>query len=218
MRHIHLNIFIYNLVKVTLGHLLNLYKIFFEVIIAPEYEEEALNILKQRKNRIILVWKSQSIVQNRWQYRSLLNGVLAQEKDVVTETEKNLTFATELIASEQQKKDLLFAVKIVKHSKSNAIVLAKGGQLLASGIGQTSRVDALKQAIVKAKGFGFDLRGSVMASDAFFPFPDCVRIAGEEGVVSVVHPGGSINDKQSIDYCDKHSMSMAITGFRHFRH
>ncbi|HBJ77183.1 MAG TPA: bifunctional phosphoribosylaminoimidazolecarboxamide formyltransferase/IMP cyclohydrolase PurH, partial [Porphyromonadaceae bacterium] len=129
----------------------------------------------------------------------------------VTETEKNLTFATELIASEQQKKDLLFAVKIVKHSKSNAIVLAKGGQLLASGIGQTSRVDALKQAIVKAKGFGFDLRGSVMASDAFFPFPDCVRIAGEEGVVSVVHPGGSINDKQSIDYCDKHSMSMAIT-------
>ena len=190
--------------------------IFFEVIIAPTYDEEALEILKQKKNRIILLAKDLSVPAKR--YRSALNGILEQDVDSQTETSADIKIVTSDKPSEQQTEDLLFANKIVKHSKSNAIVLARDRQLLASGIGQTSRVDALKQAIEKARLFNFDLEGSVMASDAFFPFADCVEIADKAGVKAVIHPGGSIRDKESVDYCENHGMVMAITGFRHFRH
>ncbi len=152
------------------------------------------------------------------QYRSLLNGVLAQERDLKVETPEDLKTVTNQAPTAAEVEDLLFANKIVKNSKSNAIVLAKGKQLLASGVGQTSRVDALKQAIEKAKSFGFDLHGAVMASDAFFPFPDCVEIAGNEGITAVIQPGGSIKDQLSTDYCNEHGMTMVMTGFRHFKH
>ncbi|PIF01558.1 MAG: bifunctional phosphoribosylaminoimidazolecarboxamide formyltransferase/inosine monophosphate cyclohydrolase, partial [Paludibacter sp.] len=191
-------------------------KLFFEVIIAPDYDFDALEILTQKKNRIILVLKD--FKQNKKQYRSILNGVLVQDRDKKVEQEKDLTTVTEIEPTEQEIKDLLFANKIVKHSKSNAIVLAKNGQLIASGVGETSRVDALKHAIEKSKTFGFDLEGAVMASDAFFPFPDCVEIASVEGVKSVIQPGGSIKDQQSIDMCNQKKMSMVITGIRHFKH
>ncbi len=141
-----------------------------------------------------------------------------QDRDLKIETVEDLKQVTEKAITPEQAADLLFANKIVKNSKSNAIVLAKNGMLLASGVGQTSRVDALKQAIEKARSFGFDLHGAVMASDAFFPFPDCVEIAGEAGVTAVVHPGGSIRDQESVDYCNAHGIAMAITGFRHFKH
>lgn len=191
-------------------------KLFFEIIIAPSYSEEALAILKQKKNRIILVINDFEL-QDR-QFRSLLNGVLVQDRDVKTETEADLTSVTKRTATDQEIRDLLFANKVVKHSKSNTIVLAKDNQLVSSGVGQTSRVDALKQAITKARSFGFDLKGAVMASDAFFPFPDCVEIADAEGISAVVQPGGSVRDKESIDYCDVHDMVMVLTGIRHFKH
>ena len=191
-------------------------KIFFEVIIAPDYDVDALEILGEKKNRIILVRKPGELPKR--QFRSLLNGVLAQDRDLKTETPADLTTVTTKAPTAAEVEDMLFANKIVKNSKSNAIVLAKGKQLLASGVGQTSRVDALEQAIEKAKSFGFDLHGAVMASDAFFPFPDCVEIAGSEGVTAVIQPGGSIKDQLSFDYCNEHGIAMVTTGFRHFKH
>lgn len=191
-------------------------KIFFEVIIAPGYSDEALAVLKQKKNRIILLANDLSLPEMR--YRSALNGILEQQADMKTETPDDLDVVTTRKPTAEETADMLFANKIVKHSKSNAIVLAKGKQLMASGIGQTSRVDALRQAISKAESFGFSLKGASMASDAFFPFPDCVEIADKAGVEAVVHPGGSIRDKESVDYCENHGMTMAITGHRHFRH
>lgn len=191
-------------------------KIFFEVIIAPSYTDGALAILKEKKNRIILVNKNTKPSVKKM--RSLLGGVLIQERDTKVETEADLKVVTTKAPTEEQINDLLFANKLVKHSKSNAIVLAKDGMLLASGIGQTSRVDALKQAIAKAKSFNFDLNGAVMSSDAFFPFPDCVQIAHEAGITTVIHPGGSIRDNESVDYCNKNGIAMVMTGFRHFKH
>ena len=191
-------------------------KIFFEVIIAPDYDVDALEILGQKKNRIILVRKEQKLPKT--QFRSLLNGVLVQERDLNIETTADLKTVTNTIPTEQEISDMLIANKIVKNSKSNAIVLAKGKQLLASGVGQTSRVDALKQAIEKAKAFGFELEGAVMASDAFFPFPDCVEIAHKEGVKAVIQPGGSVRDQQTFDYCNEHGVAMVTTGIRHFKH
>lgn len=191
-------------------------KIFFEVIIAPSYSEGALAILTKKKNRIILIQRHP--LDTTVQYRSILNGALRQERDLHTETAADLTPATVEKPTDEQVADLLFANKIVKHSKSNAIVLAKGSQLVASGIGQTSRVDALKQAIAKALSFGFDLRGAVMASDAFFPFGDCVEIANQAGITAVIQPGGSIRDQESVDYCNAHGVAMVTTGIRHFKH
>jgi len=191
-------------------------KIFFEVIIAPSYTDQALEILKLKKNRIILVRKDIALPKN--QFRSILNGVLVQDKDLKLEVAEELKPVTKIIPTAEQVEDLLFANRLVKQSKSNTIVLAKGKQLIASGVGQTSRVDALKHAIEKARSFNFDLNGAVMASDAFFPFADCVEIAHREGINCVIQPGGSIRDKDSIDYCDQNGMSMVITGFRHFKH
>ncbi|MDR2138820.1 MAG: bifunctional phosphoribosylaminoimidazolecarboxamide formyltransferase/IMP cyclohydrolase [Tannerella sp.] len=191
-------------------------KIFFEVLIAPDYMTDALEVLAQKKNRIILLRK-QNGLQKR-QYRSLLNGVLLQDRDVSIQTAADLKPMTLKIPNGRETEDLLFANKLVKHSKSNAITLVKNKQLCASGIGQTSRVDALKQAIEKARSFRFDLNGAVMASDAFFPFADCVEIADNAGITAIVQPGGSINDKLSIEYCDAHGISMVRTGIRHFKH
>ena len=191
-------------------------KIFFEVIIAPAYEPEALAVLQQKKNRIILVQKSQLTTSR--QFRSVLNGALSQDRDLKVETPEDLRCVTVTPIPENQVADLLFANKIVKHSKSNAIVLARGCQLIASGVGQTSRVDALRQAIEKAHSFGFDLNGAVMASDAFFPFADCVEIAHKAGINAVVQPGGSVRDADSVAYCDANGIAMAMTGFRHFKH
>ena len=191
-------------------------KIFFEVVIAPDYDVDALEILGQKKNRIILVQKPFK-ASNR-QFRSLLNGVLVQDRDLYREKPEELKQVTEKAVTPAEVEDLLFANKIVKHSKSNAIVLAKNRQLCASGIGQTSRVDALRQAIEKARSFDFDLQGAVMASDAFFPFADCVEIAHEAGVTAVIQPGGSVRDNDSVEYCDKNGMAMVMTGIRHFKH
>ena len=191
-------------------------KIFFEVIIAPDYDMDALEILSQKKNRIVLVRKEVELPKR--QFRSVLNGVLVQDRDTKVETPADLTSVTDKKATEREVEDMLFANKIVKNSKSNSIVLAKNKQLVASGVGQTSRVDALKQAVEKAKSFGFDLHGAVMASDAFFPFADCVEIAGNEGITAVIQPGGSIRDKESFDYCNEHGMAMVTTGFRNFKH
>ncbi len=190
-------------------------KIFFEVIIAPEYSEDALAILTQKKNRIILRRKPCELAPAT--VRTILNGVLRQQRDTKVETADDLkVVAGELTPAKIE--DMLFANKIVKHSKSNAIVLARDGQLIASGVGQTSRVDALRHAIEKARSFEFDLKGATMASDAFFPFADCVEIAHEAGVDTVVQPGGSIRDTDSVNFCKEHGMTMAMTGFRHFRH
>ena len=191
-------------------------KIFFEVIIAPDYDVEAIEILTQKKNRIILVQKA--LIQPEKTFRNVLNGVLVQERDAKIETPADLTQVTKVAPTESEIEDMLFANKIVKQSKSNAIVLAKNKQLIASGVGQTSRVDALKHAIEKAGSFGFSLEGAVMASDAFFPFPDCVEIAHNAGVTAVIHPGGSIKDNLSVEYCDANEMAMVTTGFRHFKH
>lgn len=191
-------------------------KIFFEVSIAPGYDDDALEILKEKKNRIILVLKEMKLQDTS--YRTVLNGVILQDRDVKVETLTDLKVVTSTQPSDMEKQDLLFANKLVKHTKSNAIILAKNKQLLASGVGQTSRVDALNQAVEKAGNFKFDLQGSVMASDAFFPFPDCVEIADKAGVTAVIQPGGSIKDQDSIDYCDQHKMSMVTTGHRHFKH
>ena len=191
-------------------------KIFFEVVIAPDYDLEAIEILSQKKNRIILILKNNKLKDT--QVRTLLNGVLVQDKDTHTEIADDLKVVTEKAPTEQEIEDLIFANKIVKHTKSNAIVLAKNKQMCASGVGQTSRVDALQQAIEKAASFSFDLNGAVMASDAFFPFPDCVQIAAEAGVTAVIQPGGSINDVKSIDSCNENGLSMVTTGYRHFKH
>ena len=191
-------------------------KIFFEVIIAPDYDLEALEILSQKKNRIILILKENKMKTK--QFRSLLNGVLMQDKDIKTETTDDLKVVTDKTPTEQEIEDLLFANKIVKHTKSNAIVLAKNKQMCASGVGQTSRVDALEQAIEKAANFNFDLNGAVMASDAFFPFPDCVEIAAKAGISAVIQPGGSIKDQDSVDSCNNNGLSMVTTGYRHFKH
>ncbi|MBN1252929.1 MAG: bifunctional phosphoribosylaminoimidazolecarboxamide formyltransferase/IMP cyclohydrolase [Bacteroidales bacterium] len=191
-------------------------KLFFEVIIAPSYSNEALIILKSKKNRIIL--KKNNIELPKKQFRSLLNGVLVQDKDLKTEIKEDMKLVTVNSPKKEQYNDLAFANILVKHSKSNTIVLAKNKQLIASGVGQTSRIDALKQAIEKAKQFGFDLKGAVMASDAFFPFADSVEIANNEGINAVIQPGGSIKDQDSIDYCNKNNMSMVFTGIRHFKH
>ena len=191
-------------------------KLFFEVLIAPDYDKAALDLLMGKKNRIIL--KRKEVKLSSTQFKTLLNGVIEQDKDLKTETFEDLKTVTKRIPTEEEKRALLFANKIVKHTKSNTIVLAREGRLIASGVGQTSRVDALKQAIEKAKSFGFSLEGSVMASDAFFPFPDCVDIANQAGIKAVIQPGGSIKDQESIDFCDKNNMAMAITGIRHFKH
>lgn len=191
-------------------------KIFFEIIIAPAYEKNVAELLKSKKNRIILQFNFSALP--KIQFRTVLNGVLQQEKDTKTETREDLKPATVAVPDEREKEDLLFANILVKHTKSNAIVLAKNKQLIGSGTGQTSRVDALKQAIAKAREFGFDLNGAVMASDAFFPFPDCVEIAHREGINAVIQPGGSVNDKASVEYCNKNGVAMIITGFRHFKH
>ena len=194
-----------------------MHKIFFEVCIAPDYDEEALAVLHGKKTRIILRRKAFKMADPM--YRSVLNGVLVQDRDNVVPTAADMQQSvTSTPITAEQAEDLAFATILVKHTKSNAIVLAKGRQLYASGTGQTSRVDALRQAIAKAQSFGFDLRGAVMASDAFFPFPDCVEIAHQAGIVAVAHPGGSIHDQDSIDYCEKNHMGMAITGKRHFKH
>ena len=191
-------------------------KLFFEVFIAPDYTVEALEVLKSKKNLIVLIRKNGDLPQ--LQFKSVLNGTVLQNRDLKRETAEDLRPVTLILPDSQIIDDLLFANRLVKQSKSNTIVLAKGKQLLASGVGQTSRVDALKQAIEKAKSFGFDLNGAVMASDAFFPFPDCVEIANNEGIKSVIQPGGSIRDKLSVEFCDSHQMSMVVTGFRHFKH
>ncbi len=190
--------------------------LFCEVIIAPSYFEDALEILISKKNRIIL--KQKDLALPKQQFRTILNGVLLQDKDVKTEVAADLQPITAKLPTAEEIEDMLFANKIVKHTKSNTIVLAKGKQLLASGTGQTSRVDALRQAIHKAKSFDFELKGAVMASDAFFPFPDCVEIADESGISAVIQPGGSIKDQLSVDYCNEHGMAMVFTGNRHFKH
>ncbi len=191
-------------------------KLFFEIIIAPKYSGKALDILKQKKNRIILQRKE--TIKASISFRSLLNGVLWQERDNSIQTGEDMKPVTPRVPEPAETVDLVFANKIVKHSKSNAIVLAKNKQLCASGIGQTSRVDSLKQAIDKARSFGFDLNGAVMASDAYFPFGDCVEIANKAGISAVVQPGGSVRDKDSIDYCSSNGVAMVFTGVRHFKH
>ena len=193
-----------------------MHSLFFEVLIAPSFDEDALELLKGKKNRILLKQKIQ--IEGTKQIKTLLNGIIEQDKDLQTESKADFKVVTKLAPSEDEKDALVFAAKICKHTKSNTIVLSNKDQLFASGVGQTSRVDALKQAIEKAKSFGFDLKGAVMASDAFFPFPDCVEIASKEGISAVVQPGGSIKDQESIDFCDAHGMSMVLTGVRHFKH
>ena len=193
-----------------------MHKIFFEVVIAPDYEPEALQILEGKKNRIIL--RTAQARPSAMKFRSMLSGVLVQERDAFKESPEDLRQVTKEAPTPRQIEDMLFANIIVKHSKSNAIVLAKDRKLIASGIGQTSRVDALKQAIEKARSFGFSLDGAVMASDAFFPFSDCVEIADKAGIKAVIHPGGSIRDNESVDYCNAHGMAMVMTGHRHFKH
>ena len=191
-------------------------KLFCEVVIAPGFEESAIKLLKSKKNRILLVLKNTDL--NDQQLRTCLNGVLTQDKDTLTDSATDFKTCTEKSPNKSEIKDLEFASKICKHTKSNTIVLAKNLQLISSGTGQTSRVDALKQAIEKSNNFKFDLNNSVMASDAFFPFPDCVEIAHKSGISSVIQPGGSIKDDLSIEYCNKNNISMVLTGTRHFKH
>ncbi len=202
--------------KVDKETALELNKLFFEVLIAPEYDMEGLGTLNSKKNRIIL--RQKQAIPQLPQFKTLLGGVLMQDGDYNTETAENLKTVTQKQPSETEIQALLFANKICKHTKSNVIILAKPNQLLASGVGQTSRVDALKQAIEKAKTFNFDLKGAVMASDAFFPFPDCVEIAYNAGITAVIQPGGSIKDQDSVDFCDKNNIAMVMTGIRHFKH
>ena len=193
-----------------------IHQLFCEVVIAPSYAGDALDILKGKKNRIILIQNEVKLPETI--VRTCLNGVLVQDKDFKTDAVSDLSYATNTKPSEQELEDLLFASKLCKHTKSNTIVLAKNKQLCASGTGQTSRVDALNQAIHKAGTFNFDLNGAVMASDAFFPFPDCVEIADKAGIKSVIQPGGSIKDQLSVDYCNENGLSMVMTGTRHFKH
>ncbi len=193
-----------------------MHSLFFEILIAPSFDPEAMEILTQKKNRILLIlekgWNRKRI------HKSMLNGTLVQEYDYLTDSVSDLKTVTKLAPTEEQINSLIFASKICKQSKSNTIILANDGQLYASGVGQTSRVDALEQAIEKANKFAFDLNGAVMASDAFFPFPDCVEIANKAGIKAVIQPGGSVKDQLSIDYCDANGVSMVFTGTRHFKH
>jgi len=191
-------------------------KIFYEVLIAPAYTDEAVQILQSKKNRIILI--RQPVELPVKQFKTLLNGVIEQDKDAVIEGPTQMTAVTEKKPTEHELKDLFFANKVVKHTKSNTIVFAKNSQLMASGVGQTSRVDSLRQAIIKAESFGFDLNGAVMASDAFFPFPDCAELAAEAGITAILQPGGSIKDQDSIDMCNEKGIAMVTTGIRHFKH
>ena len=191
-------------------------KIFFEVVIAPDYSEEALEVLRKKKNRIILVKKDAPLPE--YQHKTLLNGIIWQDLDTKKEEKEDLKLVTDSRPDEKQISDLLFANLLVKHTKSNAIVLVKDKQLAASGTGQTSRVDALKQAIEKAGNFGFDLNGAVMASDAFFPFKDSIEIAYAAGIRAVIQPGGSIRDQESVDFCNEKGIPMVFTGTRHFKH
>jgi phosphoribosylaminoimidazolecarboxamide formyltransferase / IMP cyclohydrolase len=191
-------------------------KLFFEILIAPSYSSESLELLKSKKNRMIL--RQKTSVSEKVQFKSLLNGVIEQDHDLKTDSRADLRVVTKRTPSSEEIDALLFASKICKHTKSNTIVLAVNGQLLASGVGQTSRVDALKQAIEKAAAFGFNLNGAVMASDAFFPFPDCVEIASRHGIKAVIQPGGSVKDQDSIVFCDRQNMAMVFTGIRHFKH
>ncbi len=193
-----------------------MHDLFFEILIAPSFSDQSLEILQQKKNRILLVQKKNW--KENTQYKSLLGGTIVQDYDLKSEGDSDLEMRTKKIPTKEEIEDLIFAAKVCKHSKSNTIVLAKDGQMLASGVGQTSRVDALKQAIEKAGNFGLDLRGAVMASDAFFPFPDCVEIAGKAGITAIIQPGGSVKDQLSIDYCDEHRLAMVFTGVRHFKH
>ncbi|MDR5591965.1 bifunctional phosphoribosylaminoimidazolecarboxamide formyltransferase/IMP cyclohydrolase [Christiangramia sp. SM2212] len=193
-----------------------IHKLFCEVVIAPSYSEKALEILKGKKNRILLILKDIELPTS--QVRTCLNGVLVQDKDLKSDSLEDLKQATDNKATDEELSDMIFASKICKHTKSNTIVLAKNKQLCASGTGQTSRVDALTQSIEKARSFSFDLKGAVMASDAFFPFPDCVEIAGNAGITAVIQPGGSIKDQLSIDYCNENNIAMVMTGTRHFKH
>ncbi len=191
-------------------------KLFFEIIIAPGFSQEAVEILTKKKNRIIL--KRKEGMKTGFVFRSLLDGVLWQEKDLATEQAIDMRPVTDNVPDSEQTRDLIFANKIVKHSKSNAIVIAKNSQLCASGVGQTSRVDALKQAIEKAHSFGFDLEGAVLASDAYFPFADSAEIAHKAGIKAIVEPGGSVRDKDTIDFCASNGIALVFTGIRHFRH
>ena len=191
-------------------------KLFVEVIVAPGYEEGVLDLLFSKKNRIILKLKEDQY--DRVVVKSALNGFLIEERDLHTETPEDFKVVTKAVPTQAEIDDMIFANKVVKHSRSNAITLAKDGQLCASGIGQTSRVDALRQAIEKAQSFGFDLHGAVLASDAFFPFDDCVKLAHEAGITAIVQPGGSVRDQESINCCDQFGISMVFTGFRHFKH
>lgn len=190
--------------------------LFCEVVIAPSYDSEAIAVLSEKKNRIILTINEVELPQK--QLRTCLNGLLVQERNNITDSEEHLKTVTLTTPSNQEIQDLLFASKICKNTKSNTIVFAKNNTLISSGTGQTSRVDALKQAVEKAGAFGFDLKGAVMASDAFFPFPDCVALANEAGITAVIQPGGSIKDELSIDYCNENKIAMVFTGTRHFKH
>ena len=191
-------------------------KLFIEVIVAPHYEDGVLDILFSKKNRVVLRLKED--IFSKKTVKTALNGFLLQDRDLHTETADDFKVITTKAPTEVEVEDMVFANKIVKHSRSNAIVLVKGKQLYASGIGQTSRVDALRQAIEKARSFNFDLKGAVLASDAFFPFDDCVKLAHEAGITAIVQPGGSVRDQDSIDCCDQCGISMVFTGFRHFKH
>jgi phosphoribosylaminoimidazolecarboxamide formyltransferase/IMP cyclohydrolase len=191
-------------------------KLFFEILVAPGYDPDALTLLSSKKNRMLL--RQNKGLTSTQQAKTLLNGILEQDIDLKTDEPSDLKVVTRTAPTESQVRALLFASKVCKHTKSNTIVLAVDGQLLASGVGQTSRVDALRQAIEKAKTFGFSLSEAVMASDAFFPFPDCVEIASQHGIKAVIQPGGSIKDQDSIDFCDRSGMAMAFTGYRHFKH
>jgi phosphoribosylaminoimidazolecarboxamide formyltransferase/IMP cyclohydrolase len=191
-------------------------KLFFEILIAPAYDTKALELLRSKENRMILLQKKN--LNETTQSKSILNGIIEQDLDLKTDSTGDLKVVTKRPPTKDEVDALLFASKICKHTKSNTIVLAINGQLLASGVGQTSRVDALRQAIEKAATFGFTLQNAVMASDAFFPFPDCVEIAHQHGIRAVIQPGGSVKDQDSISYCDEHDMTMVFTGTRHFKH
>jgi phosphoribosylaminoimidazolecarboxamide formyltransferase/IMP cyclohydrolase len=193
-----------------------IHQLFCEVVIAPSYSEKGLEILKGKKHRRILIQKQTELPKTT--VRTCLNGALVQDKDSITDTIENLTYPTNNKPTDSELDNLMFASKICKHTKSNTIVLVKDKQLCASGTGQTSRVDALRQSIEKANSFNFNLKGAVLASDAFFPFPDCVEIANNAGITAVIQPGGSIKDELSINYCNENSMAMVFSGIRHFKH
>jgi phosphoribosylaminoimidazolecarboxamide formyltransferase/IMP cyclohydrolase len=202
--------------KIDVATATEINKLFCEVVIAPAFDAEAIAILEEKKNRIILVQNEVALPQR--QVRTCLNGILVQDRNNITDTKEDLKTVTITAPTTQEVDDLIFASKVCKNTKSNTIVFAKNGTLISSGTGQTSRVDALMQAIDKAKAFGFDLNGASMASDAFFPFPDCVELAKKAGITAVIQPGGSIKDQLSIDYCNENKLAMVFTGTRHFKH